>query len=142
MSPGGISMMTPSDRLISVGSPQPSLAIGPIRNVPCCGGKNACRSLMIRGALATTFCGNMMLSIASVRTPSISGWKSIDAVQPEQPADRQQREAEAELDAGAEIGGDDDQQREPAEPSGILVVISPIACRLRKSAKTSCSAPA
>ena len=32
----GISMMTPSDRLTSVGVPQPSLAIGPIRNVPCC----------------------------------------------------------------------------------------------------------
>ena len=35
----GISMMTPSETLISVGVPQPSFAIGPIRNVPCCGGK-------------------------------------------------------------------------------------------------------
>ena len=56
----GISMMTPSERLISVGVPQPSFAIGPIRNVPSCGGKNARRSLMICGALATTSCGNMI----------------------------------------------------------------------------------
>ena len=35
----GISMMMPSDRLISVGVPQPSLAIGPIRKVPFSGGK-------------------------------------------------------------------------------------------------------
>ena len=33
----GISMMTPSETLTSVGVPQPSFAIGPIRNVPCCG---------------------------------------------------------------------------------------------------------
>ena len=53
-------MITPSERLTSVGVPQPSFAIGPIRNVPCCGGKIARRSLMIRGALATTSCGNMI----------------------------------------------------------------------------------
>ena len=99
MSPGGISMITPSERLISVGSPQPSFAIGPIRNVPCCGGKNARRSLMIRGAFAITSCGNMTLLIAPVRTPSISGWKSIVRLRPSRPADREQREAEPELDA-------------------------------------------
>ena len=109
----GISMMMPSDRLTSVGVPQPSLAIGPIRNVPCCGGKNVRRSLMIRGALATTSCGNMTLLIAPVRTPSTSALRArIVAVEAEQPADAEQREAEAELDAGAELGGDDDQQRE------------------------------
>ena len=31
----GISMITPSETLISVGVPQPIFAIGPIRNVPC-----------------------------------------------------------------------------------------------------------
>ena len=45
-SPGGISMMTPSERLIKVGSPQPIFAIGPMRNVPCCGGKMARKSLI------------------------------------------------------------------------------------------------
>ena len=60
-SPGGISMMTPSERLISVGSPQPIFAIGPMRKVPSCGGKMARRSLMMRGAFAMTSCGNMML---------------------------------------------------------------------------------
>ena len=35
-------------RLISVGSPQPSFASGPIKNTPTCGGKIARRSLMIR----------------------------------------------------------------------------------------------
>ena len=57
----GISMMMPSDRLTSVGVPQPSFAIGPMRNVPSCGGKKARRSLMIFGAFATMSCGNMML---------------------------------------------------------------------------------
>ena len=33
-------------------------------------------------------------------------------LRPEQAADAEQREAEAELDAGAELRGDDDQQRE------------------------------
>jgi hypothetical protein len=66
-------MMIPSDRLISVGVPQPSLAIGPIRNVPSCGGKMVRRSLRIFGALAMTSRGNMMLLIAPVRTPSSSG---------------------------------------------------------------------
>src|SRR5207244_5382007 len=60
-SPGGISMMTPSERLIKVGSPQPIFAMGPMRNIPCCAGKIARRSLMMRGAFATTSCGNMML---------------------------------------------------------------------------------
>ena len=85
MSPGGISMITPSETLTSVGSPQPSLAIGPIRNVPCCGGKIARRSLMIRGAFAITFCGNMIVSMASLRTASISGWKSIVRLSPSSP---------------------------------------------------------
>ena len=85
-------MMTPSERLISVGVPQPSLAIGPIRNVPCCGGKIARRSLMMRGALATMSCGNMMLSIAPVRTPSISGSSSIVRLRPSRPPTAEQRE--------------------------------------------------
>ena len=64
------------------------------------------------------------------------------AVQAEQAADAEQREAEAELDAGAELGGDDDQQREALAPSGIVVVMMPIALTARKPAKTSSSAPA
>ena len=39
-SPGGIWMMTPSDRLISVGSPQPILAMGPMRKVPSAPGRS------------------------------------------------------------------------------------------------------
>jgi len=67
----GISMMTPSEMLIS--EVQPSFAIGPIRKTFCCGGKIALRSLMIRGALATGSTGNMIPLTAPVRTPSISG---------------------------------------------------------------------
>ena len=97
-------MMTPSERLTSVGVTQPSFAIGPIRNVPCCGGKIVRRSLMIRGAFATTSCGNMIPSIAPVRTPCISGVEAHRPVQAEQAADADQREPVAELDAGAELG--------------------------------------
>ena len=114
----GISMMTPSETLISVGVPQPSFAIGPIRKMPSCGGKIARRSLMIFGALAMTSCGNRMLSIAPVRTPSTSASSAHRAVEAEQAADAEQREAEAELDAGAELGGDDDQQREARRAVG------------------------
>ena len=81
----GISMMTPSDRLTSVGVPQPSLAIGPMRKVPCCGGKNVRRSLMIRGALATTSCGNITLRSRSVRTPSTSAGRFIVRLSPSRP---------------------------------------------------------
>ena len=62
-------------------------------------------------------------------------------VQSEQAADGQQREAEAELDAGAEVGSEMMSSEKPLEPSGILVVMSPIAATARKSAITSCSAP-
>ena len=65
------------------------------------------------------------------------------AVQPEQPAHCQQREAEAELDARAEVGGQMMMSSEkPLEPSGILVEMSPMAATERKSAISSCSAPA
>ena len=43
----GISRITPSDTLISVGVPQPILAIGPIRTIPGCCGKIARMSLRI-----------------------------------------------------------------------------------------------
>ena len=117
-SPGGISMMTPSERLISVGSPQPSFAIGPIRNIPSCGGKMARRSLMMRGALATTSCGNMMLWMEFDWMPSISGWNSIVRFSPSKPADGQQREAKAQLNSRAEVGRQDDEQREAARAVG------------------------
>ena len=97
--PGGISMITPSDRLTSVGAPQPSFAIGPIRNVPCCGGKIARRSLMMRGAFATTSCGNMMLVDRAGADAVHQRLEEHRAVEAEQPADGDQREAEAELDA-------------------------------------------
>ena len=109
MFPGGISTITPSETLTSVGSPHPSFAIGPIRNVPCCGGKIARRSLMIRCALATTSFGNMMLSIASLRTASISGPGSIMRLSPTSPPTALQREAEPELEPRPEFGVDDDQ---------------------------------
>jgi hypothetical protein len=69
-SPGGISTMTASARLTNVGLPHPSFAIGPIKKVPSLGGKKVSRSLMMRGALATTSVGNIRLLMALVRTPS------------------------------------------------------------------------
>ena len=92
-------MITPSESATSVGVPQPILAIGPIRKVPCFGGKIARRSLMMRGAFSITFVGNKIPLIAPVRTPAAIGSSSIAAVEAEQPADADQREAEAELDA-------------------------------------------
>ena len=67
---------------------------------------------MIRGAFSITFVGNRMLLIAPVRTPCASGSSSIAAVEAEQAADADQREAVAELEAGAELRGDDDEHRE------------------------------
>ena len=81
----GISMMMPSERLTSVGVPQPSFAIGPMRNVPSCGGKNVRRSLMIFGALAMTSFGNMTDSMAPVRTPSASACRFIVRFRPSSP---------------------------------------------------------
>ncbi len=81
----GISMMTPSARLISVGVPQPILAIGPMRKMPSCGGKMARRSLRILGAFATTSVGKRMLLTAPVRTRSASGSSSIVRLRPSSP---------------------------------------------------------
>ena len=109
----GISMMTPSDRLTSVGVPQPSLAIGPIRNVPCCGGKNARRSLMIRGALATTslrehHAVDRAGADALARAPRASSSR----LRPSRPPTPSSVKPKPSWMPGAELGGDDDQQRE------------------------------
>ena len=95
----GISMMMPSDRLTSVGVPQPIFAIGPIRKVPCCGGKKARRSLMMRGALAMTSCGNMTTLIAPVRTPSTSAGRFIVRLSPSRPPTPSSVKPKPELDA-------------------------------------------
>ena len=55
---------------------------------------------MIRGAFATTSCGNMTDSIAPVRTPSIERSAGASSrLRPSRPPTPMQREAEAELDA-------------------------------------------
>ena len=81
----GISMITPTETLTSVGVPQPIFAIGPIRKMPCCGGKNALRSDRMRGALATTSRGNMTDSIAPVRTPAMIASSRIPRLSPINP---------------------------------------------------------
>ena len=87
MSPGGISMITPSDTLTSVGSPQPSLAIGPMRNVPCCGGNSARRSLMICGALAIDVLGEHDVADRAAADAVHERLERHGAVQAEQAAD-------------------------------------------------------
>ncbi len=79
-------MMIPTATLTSVGVPQPSLTIGPIRNVPCFAGKNRAQVAdRIRGALATTSCGNITDSMAPLRTPSISACRFIVRFSPTSP---------------------------------------------------------
>jgi hypothetical protein len=78
-------MMTPSETDTSVGVPQPIFAIGPIRKVPCFGGKITRRSLMIRGAFSITFVGNRIPLIAPVRTPAAIGSSSIPRLSPSRP---------------------------------------------------------
>ena len=129
--------MTPKDRLTSVGSPQPSLAIGPIRKVPCCGGKTACRSLMMRCAFAITFCGNMMLSIEPDRTPSMIGWKSIPRLSPIRPPTANSVKPKPSWKPAPKSAVMMISREKPGEPSGIFVLTMPIAVRLRKSARTS-----
>ena len=96
----GISMITPSERLIRVGVPQPSFAIGPMRNMSCSGGKKARRSLMIRGALATMSCGNMIdVDRAGPDARAQRARGRMLRLRPSRPPTPTQGEAEAELDA-------------------------------------------
>ena len=85
MSPGGISMISPSDTLTSVGVPQPILAIGPTRNRPSSGGKNRRRSDRMRGALAMMSVGNITRSIDPVCTPSTRACRFIPRFSPISP---------------------------------------------------------
>ena len=68
----GISSTIASSSDASVGVPQPSFPIGPIRYRPICGGNTRCRSEMIRGALATMSFGKRMLSSVPSWTPARS----------------------------------------------------------------------
>ena len=65
----GISRIRPMSSVTSAGVPQPSLAIGPMRKRPSCGGNMRFRSLMMRGALATRSRGNRIDSIEPSRIP-------------------------------------------------------------------------
>ena len=103
---------------MSVGVPQPSFAIGPIRNVPCCGGKIVRRSLMIRGAFATTSVGNMIPLIAPVRTPSMSGSRRIVRLRPSSPPTPMSMKPKPSWMPAAELGGDDHEQREAGRAVG------------------------
>ena len=77
-----------------------------------------------------------------VRTPSISGWISTVRFRPSSPPTASSVKPKLELDACAEICRHDDEQRETSVPSGILVEIRPMAATERKSAISSCNAPA
>ena len=97
-SPGGISTMTPSERLTSVGSPQPSFAIGPIRNVPCLRRED-------RPQIADDprRVGDHVVrehdALDRARAHAVhQRLEEHRAVEADQAADRVQREAEAELD--------------------------------------------
>ena len=127
MSAGGITITTPIERLTRVGSPQPSFAIGPNRNVPSCGGKIARRSLMIRGAFATMSCGNMMLSIASLRIPCISASKSIVRLSPRRPPTAFNVKPKPSWMPGPKSAVRMISSEKPGVPSGFFVLMSPIA---------------
>ena len=81
----GISSRSPISTLMSVGVPHPSLPIGPIRKRSSCGGKTRLRSLMMRGAFATTSVGNRMLLSVPSRTPTCSASSSTVRFSPSRP---------------------------------------------------------
>ncbi len=138
----GISITTPSETLTSVGVPQPIFAIGPIRNFPCSGGKKARRSLRIRGALATTSCGNITDSIRPVRTPSTSAWRFIPRLRPIRPPTASRVKPYPSCRPGPPNSVVITISIEkPSLPSGIRVLIRPIALRSTNPANFSSSAP-
>ena len=117
----GISSRIPSSRLISVGVPQPSFAIGPIRKRPSHRREDALEVADDARRVGDDVAREEdVLSVPS-RTPARSASNIDRAVEAEQAADADQREAEAELDR-RELGGDDDQEREAAAAVGHLRV--------------------
>ncbi len=138
----GISMITPTEAVISAGVPQPILTIGPTRNVPCLAGKKARRSLRIRGALATTSRGNITDSTAPLRTPSIRAGRFIVRLTPSSPPTPSSTKPKPSWIPPGNSAVMTISIENPGEPSGLRVVISPIAATVRKSAMTSSRAPA
>ena len=138
----GISMITPSETLISGGVPQPTLAIGPMTKRPCSGGKKDLRSEMIRGAFATTSWGNITDSIAPVRTPSMIASRRMPRLSPRIPPTPRRVKPKPSWSPPGNSAVITTSREKPVDPSGILVVIRPIALSDRNSANSSSSAPA
>ena len=90
--------------------------------------------------LATMSCGNRIELTAPVLTPTMQRRRVERAVEAQQPADAEQREAEAELDR-RELRGDEHQEREAVWPSGNLVLMMPNALRSMIPWNESSSAP-
>ena len=136
----GISRMTPISSEISVGVPQPSLPMGPSRKWPSSMGKIAFRSLTIRVILATTSCGNRMLFIAPVRTPSISALVSSVRLWPSRPPTPISVKPKPSW-IGMNSAVIRTRSAKPLLPSGIFVLMMPTALRSMMSWKVSSSAP-
>ena len=97
---------------------------------------------MMRGAFATTFVGNMIPLIAPVRTPCISASSRIVRFSPSRPPTPISVKPKPSWNPVPNSAVMITSSEKPFEPSGILVVMSPIALSERKSATVSSSAPA
>ena len=142
MLPGGISMMMPSDAVTSVGVPQPSLAIGPMRNVPCSGGKNRLQVADDLRGVGDDVCGNITLSIDPVRTPSAICSSFIVRLSPSSPPTPMSVNPKPSWIGVPNSAVMMISSEKPSDPSGIRVVMMPIALSERNPEKTSSSAPA
>ena len=138
----GISMITPSATEMSVGVPQPILAIGPMRNMPSRGGKIARRSLRILGAFSMMFVGKRMLLMAPVRIPLASGSRSMPRLRPRRPPTPIRVKPYPSWKPGLNSAVMMASSENPGWPPGSLVVISPMALSDSKLPTVSSSAPA
>ena len=133
--------MMPSDTLASVGVPQPSFTIGPMRNTPSLGGKYVRRSLMIFGALAITSLGNMIESSEPVRTPSAMASSRIERLRPSKPPRPSNVKPKP---SWMPVPNSTDMMissEKPGVPSGNLVLTMQIALIVTMSNSASSSAP-
>ncbi len=81
----GTCRTTPTSMVSIVGVPQPNFAIGPKTCWSRVGGKTERRSLMMRWAFSTTFCGNRTEFSDPVRTALASGLRFIERWMPASP---------------------------------------------------------
>ena len=137
----GRSSNSPSSAVMMDGVPQPSFAIGPTTKWSSCGGKNCLMSLMMRVMFAITSCGNRMLLMAFVRMPSASAFTKIVRFKPNSPPTPLSVNPKLSW-MGVNSAVIRMSSEKPGEPSGIFVLMMPMALTENRPWKSSSSAPA